>query len=105
MEKNRVEKNLHFLLLLVGSSNYKQKKQLIVTASTKQLLAVLEVVKNVLFGRLSLSVSYKKELAVHASIFKTLINKKVKIEQKRILILKNLSVVLKFISSISKLGD
>jgi hypothetical protein len=104
MEKNRVEFFLNFLLLLVGTSNYKQKKQLIVTANTKQLLAVLEVIKNVLFGRLSLPVSYKKELIVHASVFKTLINKKVKLEQKRILILKNLSAVLKFISSISKIG-
>jgi hypothetical protein len=103
MAKYRVERNLHFLLLLVETSNYKQKKQLIITATPKQLLAICEVVKNVLYGRIKLNSSYKTQLTTHAKVFKFLSDKKLKLEEKRVIILKNLVVVLKFISPISQL--
>lgn len=103
MEKNRIEKFFNFLLLLVETKSYSQKKQLIITASRKQLVALFEVVKNVLYGRLNLSSSYKKELASYASDFKILVNKKENIEKKRDLVLKKIGPIIKFISPISSL--
>ena len=93
-------KNIAYLILLTETSSSAQKKKLIITATSSQLLAICEIVKNVLYGVLKLKPTYKRELATYETIFQKIINKKFTPNYKRKLILKHFTPFMKLISPI-----
>ena len=99
----RVRKNIAFLILLNESLSQEQKRQLIITATTSQLLTVCEIVKNVMYGVLKLNLKYKKELSSYENIFQKLINRSTSNQTKKKKFLKYFSQFVKLISPISLL--
>jgi len=99
----KVLRHLSYLLLFTSSKSRKQQHYLIKTATQEQLKALFESVANILHGNLELKNSYKGKLKKKALLFHKLSDRKVSVNHKIKLILKNIREVALFLSPLVKL--
>ena len=76
----RVRENLHFILLL-SSSQQKQRYALIKSASHDQLTTIFEIFLNILLGCFHISLANKKLLKKYEDFIVLIANKNEKIEK------------------------
>lgn len=72
-----VQKTLSFIDLISDkSTNKKQKKCLLQTASERQVTAICEILYNIVYGELKVSKREKKALKTHSKLLNFLLLKK-----------------------------
>jgi hypothetical protein len=65
-----------------------QRKAIIATASKEQLHTLFEVIHTILYGKLPLNVTYIKSLSRYETQFLKIIDKKVKLKERKQILLK-----------------
>ena len=80
-----IESNIHFLILMSdrGKSSQLQRRALLATANKQQIIALVEVAYNILYGNTELTDSDKQSLKRYRRHIRLLVSRGTKLTEKR----------------------
>lgn len=98
-----VQKTLSFIDLISDkSTNKKQKKCLLQTASERQVTAICEILYNIVYGELKVSKREKKALKTHSKLLNFLLLKKKQKKHKQFILCKYSKFIFNILKSVRR---
>ena len=93
--------NKVFLQYITLQSSRNSLKRLIENCSTREIKTILELIGNFILGNIPFEIVYVQKLKKYKSIFEKLWEVKLNIEEKRGIMLKNLTLIFTFLKAVT----